>query len=283
MERLESHRIFFAELVTSAAGIPKTNDRLRAAFASTPREDFLGPGPWKIFVGAGYIETPTADPAFLYQDVVVGIAPERRINNGQPVLHALCLAALNIKEGDSVVHVGAGTGYYSALLAKLAGPAGSVVAIELESDLAQSAAENLRNFPTVTVDSRSGSAAPIPVCDAIYVNAGSTAPLDIWLDALRPEGRLLFPLTPADGPGGTPGAGAMLLLTRKTNDYFNARFLCPAMFVPCAGARDEVTAAKLSAAFKRGDMRLVRSLWRNSVPDDTCWCSGQNWWLSTAA
>ena len=283
MERLEAHRSFFADLVTASAGVPKDERRLAAAFASTPREDFLGPGPWKVFVAGRYIETPSADPAFLYQDVVVGLAPDRRINNGQPVLHTICLAALNVKEGEAVVHVGAGTGYYTAILARLTGPSGSVFAYEIEQDLAQSATRNLRDRPHIAVQQRSGSEGILPECDALYVNAGATDPLDIWLDALRPNGRLLFPLTPSDGPSGMPGAGGMLLVTRATTDSFHARFVCPAMFIPCFGARDNETALKLSEAFRRGDMSKARSLRRNLPSDETCWCSGKRWWLSTSA
>lgn len=253
--------------------------RLAAAFASTPREQFLGHGPWRIFVGRGYVETPSDDPAFLYQDVTVAIAPERRINNGQPILHAICLASLDVKLGETVTHVGAGTGYYSAVLANLVGPNGSVSALEIEPDLAEKAKRNLSSFPNVIVHHRSGSEGPLPQCDVIYVNAGATAPLDIWLDALCVNGRLLFPLTP-DGPGGTPGAGGMLLVTRSA-DRFDARFVCAAMFIPCVGARDEQTALSLSEAFKRGDLGNVRSLRRNTLPDETCWCSGSGWWLST--
>jgi protein-L-isoaspartate(D-aspartate) O-methyltransferase len=281
VERLEAHRSFFADLITASAGVPK-DGRLRTAFAAIPREGFVGPGPWKVFTLAGYIETPSADTAFLYQDVVVGLAPERKINNGQPVLHAFCLAALNVKDGETVIHIGAGAGYYTALLSRLTGATGSVIAYEIESDLAERAARNLADFSNVTVHRRSGSEGLLPDCDAIYVNAGATAPLDIWLDALRPNGRLLFPLTPSDGPGGMPGAGGMILVTRASNGRFDARFLCPVMIIPCAGARDEETASKLSEAFKRGDSRNVRSLRRNSQPDDTCWCAGHGWWLSNA-
>ena len=280
MDRLEAHRIFFANLITTTAGVP--NGRLTAAFAATPRERFLGPGPWKVFTAGGYITTPTDDPAFLYQDVTVALSEEGKINNGQPVLHAVGLATLNPQDGDMVIHIGAGTGYYTALLGRLTAPGGQVLAYEIESALAERARTNLADMANVTVYHRSGSEGPLPTCNLIYVNAGATAPLDIWLDALRPGGRLLFPLTP-DGPSGTPGAGGMLLITRTPAEKFDARFIMPVMFIPCLGARDDETAKKLAEAFKRGDMRNVRSLRRHTPPDETCWCSGNGWWLSTKA
>src|SRR5215475_975158 len=120
MDRLEAHRSFFANLVTAAVGKP--NSRVTAAFASIQRENFLGPGPWRIFVGGRYISTPSADPAFLYQDVTVALSEEKNINNGQPTLHAASLTALDPYEGDTVIHVGAGAGYYTALLHNLVGP-----------------------------------------------------------------------------------------------------------------------------------------------------------------
>jgi protein-L-isoaspartate(D-aspartate) O-methyltransferase len=280
VERLEAHRRFYADLITASVGAQK-NARLREAFASIPRERFVGPGPWHVFAGSGFVETPADDPAYLYQDVVVSISPERHINNGQPTLHALSLAALNVKEGETVLHVGTGAGYYTAILAKLAGATGSVMGYELERDLAETTAKNLADFHNVQIECRSGAQPPLPECQAIYVNAGATAPLDVWLDALLPGGRLLFPLTPADSPTGMPGAGGMLLITRVDAENFDARFLCPAMFIPCVGARDKETGVKLAAAFKRGDFRNVRSLHRHTRPDDTCWCAGHGWWLST--
>ena len=278
MERLEAHRAFFATLITTTAGVP--NGRLKAAFAATPRERFLGPGPWKIFTAGGYIDTPTDDPAFLYQDVTVALSEAGKINNGQPVLHAVALATLDPQEGETALHIGAGTGYYTAVLARLT-PAGKVFAYEIEPALAERATANLADMDNVVVYGRSGAEGPLPACNMIYVNAGATAPLDVWLDALLPGGRLLFPLTP-DGPGGTPGAGGMLLITRMPPDRYSARFVMPVMFISCVGARDEETAKKLAEAFKRGDSRNVRSLRRNSSPDETCWCAGKGWWLSTA-
>ena len=175
-----------------------------------------------------------------------------------------------------MVHIGAGTGYYTALLAKLAGATGRVDAYEIDPELAERAKENLADLPHVTVHPRSGTAGTLPACDVLYVNAGATAPLGVWLDALRPGGRLLFPLTPPQGPG------AMLLVRRTETAGFSARFVCGAMFIPCVGACDDEEAQKLSVAFRRGDLAAVRSLRRDGSPDATCWCGGEDWWLSTA-
>lgn len=276
MDRLDACRLWFARLVTANAGIPETEERLISAFSSTPRERFTGKGPWQVFTRMGYLETPGDDPVFLYQDVTVALKKDQQINNGQPTLHAVSLAALGVKEGEAVVHVGAGTGYYTALLAKLTGPSGSVAAYEIDPELAERAAENLADHSEVTVHCRSGAEGPLPACDVLYVSAGATAPLDVWLDAIRPGGRLLFPLTPAQGPG------AMLLLTHGKDGQWAARFVCSALFIPCFGARDDETAQRLSEAFRRGDLAAVRSLRRGTPPDASCWFAGAGWWLSTA-
>jgi protein-L-isoaspartate(D-aspartate) O-methyltransferase len=233
----------------------------------------------------GYIITPSDDPAFLYQDIVVKLSgegpintrsAEGPINNGQPTLHATCLGNVDPVNGETVLHVGAGTGYYTALLATLVGPTGTVVAYEIEPTLAERARANLAGFSNVTVHHRSGSEGPLPTADVIYVSAGATTPLDIWLDALRIGGRLVFPLTPAEGLGG------MLLVTRKIDERFSARFISPAMFIPCIGARDDQTAQRLTEVFRRRSIDEVNSLKRHTPLDETCWFSGEGWWLSTS-
>jgi protein-L-isoaspartate(D-aspartate) O-methyltransferase len=281
MDRLESHRLFFAQWITAAVGIAARGGRLERAFAATPRERFLGAGPWQVFTPVGYITTPSDDPALVYHDVAIGLAPATRINNGQPTLHAASLAALDLKEGETAVHVGAGSGYYTAVLAGLVGAGGAVLGLDVEPELASRARMNLADRPQAAVEARSGTAGSLPACDVLYVSAGATGPLDLWLDALRPGGRLLFPLTPAEVDG-RPAAGGMLLVTRASDERFDARFVCPAAFIPCAGARDDETAARLTDAFKRGDLRRVRSLRRGIPPDDTCWVAGRGFWLSTA-
>jgi protein-L-isoaspartate(D-aspartate) O-methyltransferase len=274
MERIQARRLFFANLITANAGLPPDSE-LAAAFASTPRERFVGPPPWKIFAGHNYMETPSDDPACLYQDVVVSLGSQGPLNNGQPTLHAFCIAALNPNRGERVVHIGAGTGYYTTLLAKLVGETGVVDAYEIEPTLAQRASSNLAELPHVNVHHRSGAVGPLPECDVFYVNAGATHPLAVWLDALRPNGRLIVPLTPSEG------YGAMLYVTKREDGNYSARFLMEAQFVPCIGARDDATAQKLTRLFRKENWTKVKSLRRNDEPDDTCWCSGRGWWLST--
>src|ERR1700730_14836207 len=61
------------------------------AFATVPRERFLGPGPWRILSAVSlseYWTTENADPRHVYHDVLVAIDQTRRLNNGQPSLWA---------------------------------------------------------------------------------------------------------------------------------------------------------------------------------------------------
>jgi protein-L-isoaspartate(D-aspartate) O-methyltransferase len=273
MNTIAECRRFYAEFVVKSAG--SSDARLIDAFATVAREDFLGPGPWQVFVGSGYIPTISDDPRWVYQDVLVGLAPERKINNGQPSLHARCLAAAAPMAGEAVVHLGAGTGYYSALLATLVGPSGTVLAVEREEDLAQRARAALRPFANVTVQTASATELAMPPCDVIYVNAGATHPPSAWLDALRIGGRLVFPLTPHEG------FGVMLLVTRKAPALYAASAFTRAAFIPCIGARDDDASASLTKALERQSLKEVRSLRRGTPPDGSAWCVGADWWLST--
>jgi protein-L-isoaspartate(D-aspartate) O-methyltransferase len=275
MERIEAQRAFYARLVAANGGIAPGSE-IEAALAAIPREKFVAGPPWKIFTRAGYIEAPSSDPAVLYQDLLVSLGTAEPINNGQPSLHALCLHALAIRKGEAVVHVGAGMGYYTAVLSRLVGDEGRVDAYEIVAELAERATENLAEYANVRVHARSGARGPLPECDVLYVNAGATEPLACWLDALRIGGRLLFPLT------GTNGVGAMLLVTRQEHGY-GAKFISPTQFIGCVGARTEEMERKLAEAFRKGHTNGVRSLRREGEPDASCWFGGAGWWLSMEA
>jgi cyclopropane fatty-acyl-phospholipid synthase-like methyltransferase len=56
----------------------------------------------------------------------------RALNNGQPSLWASLLDHLNLSPGEHALHLGCGTGYYSAILAELVGTQGVVTALEID-------------------------------------------------------------------------------------------------------------------------------------------------------
>ena len=180
------HRSFYAEYIVAKTGF--RDQTIVDAFARVERQKYCGPGPWKVWTAAGYIDTPTDDAALPYQDILIGLLPERTINNGEPSLHARCLISVQVRSGEHVTHIGAGSGYYTAILAELAGSSGRVHGYEIVAELADRVRANLQDYPYVLVDGGSGVEVVLPSSDVIYVSAGATGPMDSWLDALRPGG-----------------------------------------------------------------------------------------------
>jgi protein-L-isoaspartate(D-aspartate) O-methyltransferase len=267
-------RSFFARLVT--AQIRDCNPAIEQAFAHVKRETFAGPGPWStMHSGTGYVKTPDDDPAFIYQDTLVALDPSRGLNIGLPSAHAVWLNAIDVKRGERVLQVGAGTGYYTAILAHIVGPHGRVHAFEIDAELAARASENLKGLPQVDVHPRTGIADNLPKSDAIYVCAGITQPSWAWLDAMRPGARLLFPLQPEWGFGG------MLLLQRPDHGLiWPAKFVSRARFICCDGQQDADAGRRLTETFPSHWDR-VQSFRIDDLKDDTCWFAGNGWWLST--
>ena len=271
-DRLAKRRHTYAIEITRRAGV--SDPRIEAAFAAVPREDFAGPPPWRIGSGGFFGLGSSDDPARLYEDVLVAIDAERCINNGQPSLHAQSLDALGLKEGETVLQVGAGAGYYTAILAELVGTKGRVIAYEIAPDIAARAAANLVRYRQVEVRARSG-VEDLPQADAIYVSAAASHPVRAWLDALRRSGRLVFPLQAVNS------SGAMLIVTRPEHgEAWPARLLTQVVFIPCEGAQNVEMGRKLDQAFRRGGQAGVRSLRCGSEPSERDWVRGDGWALS---
>jgi protein-L-isoaspartate(D-aspartate) O-methyltransferase len=276
---IEQARRWFAEELRHTAHVrsPAVVD----AFATVPREHFAGPGPWRVLSplgGPDYWTTDDADPRRLCHDLLVAIDETRGLNNGQPSLWAALFDRLGLATGERVIHVGAGLGYYSAILAEIVGPSGEVTAIEIDAGLAERARANLaRSWPQAKVIATDGFALQADESvDAIVVNGVTHLALP-WLDSLKADGgRLLVPLTNAHL------WGAFLIVTREGSRY-PVRFASRVGIIACTGGRDAEAEARLTAALARADYTAVKSLRRPpEKPDDTCWLAGDGWWLSTA-
>lgn len=277
----------------------QVNDaRIEAAFAAVPREHYLGPGPWQAMrMVFEYIETPSDDPVYLYTDRLFGLIREKGVNNGQPSLHAALMANAGVAVGEHVVHVGAGTGYYSAILAHLVGWTGRVTAIEFDADLASRARANLAGLTNVRVIQGDACTALFDPVDVIYVNAGFPLIPPAWLDRMRDGARLILPMGSRTGmpdlklaPGEKPDMAKIMLLAKRQvslrierrGEEFHVRPGVPAAFIP-AEAGDEAADAALVEALEKGNFRNVTRLYRGGaaeIPDERCWLRGEGWCLA---
>jgi len=226
---LDEVRGFFARLMAAASG--SSDPRLERIFELVPREAFMGPGPWHVRAGRQYVQTPDNDPRYLYQNALVALDMNKGINNGEPFLHARWIGLVAPQPGEHVSHVGAGTGYYTAILSMLVLPDGKVDAYEIREDLASAAEHNLQPFENVSKIGGDAVATPLSPSDLIYVNAGVAEPPQHWLDALKPGGRLLFPWCPSQN-------GGVAVLVTRTAGGFTAKPMMPVWFIPCIGASE---------------------------------------------
>ena len=150
-----------------------TDPRIHAAMAAVARERFV----------------PSAKRALAYADVPVELAPGRFLLDPRSLAKALQLA--EVGADDRVLDVACGTGYSSAVLARLAK---SVVALEQDADLVRIASQALAHEPG-TIEVTQGSliegfkmGAPY---DVILINGAVEAAPDTLLAQLAEAGRLV--------------------------------------------------------------------------------------------
>lgn len=275
----------YARVVLAMAGI--ANDApLENALAQVSREFFLPDPPWFIANANGVFEIYSTDPAAVYQDSLFVLDEGKNINNGSPSLHAWALHRLKIVQNQTVAHLGAGTGYYTAIIAHLVGKTGKVLGIEVDKQLSASALANLQDMPHVTIINGSGSAWPQEPVDAIYVNYAVTRPPVNWFLQLNEGGKLIFPLgVPAlDSRGQFENftSFAALVLVERQNQKLMAKYLTSVNFICDAGAntpeiRKEINA--LERSFKSGGIERISQVRLGPQKGKAEWYSADSWGL----
>jgi len=289
MMDLALRRRFYAEEIEAVARLRSA--ALVEALATVPREQFLRPGPWTVLAepdltGMGpakHRETPDADPARVYHNIGVAIDPSRQLFNGQPATLAPWIDALELTRGARAAHIGAGLGYYTAIMGHCVGPDGRVDAYEADETLARDAAANLADMPWITVHGEAAGPALDGPFDAILVNAGVTHPPDAWLDALAPAGRMILPLTATMPAMGAIGKGFVFLVSRE-GSAFSTRLSGFVAIYSAVGVRDEWLNAALGKAMMTGPQRaqaVTRVRRDPHEPGLSCWLHGPSFCLST--
>jgi len=294
---LDLRRRFFAEELEAVCKL--RSPHLVDAFATVPRERYLGPGPWTVLAETPYMPglgsgpgaglplqvTPDADPGRTYHNIAVAIDPARQLFNGQPGTLAVWLDALNLLPGSHVLHVGSGLGYYTAVIGQAVGSSGRVVAFEVDEALAAAAKRNLAPMPWVDVRYGDSSQLNGETFNAIMINAGATHPLDPWLNALAPRGRMILPLT-STMPGMAPtlGKGLVFLVTRQDDVSFDAKVLSVVAVYSAVGIRDDRLNSALGKALIAGpaQWQAVKRLRRDAHEASAgCWFHASTCCLSS--
>lgn len=166
------------DLLSEEIERPAPSQRVREALLAVPRHLFV----------------PAQFAALAYQDSPLPIGFDKTIS--QPFMTALMTELLDPQEGDSVLEVGTGLGYQTAILAGLAAHVWSVEIVEEFAGIADArlVALGYRNVAIRIGDGSRGWAEAAPF-DAILVSAAAKELPEALVGQLKPEGgRLVMPL-----------------------------------------------------------------------------------------
>lgn len=201
-----------ASLAEQARARGVRNERVLAAIAAVPRENFM----------------PENNREFACTDEAFPIGEGQTIS--QPTLVARMTELLDPEPEDAVLEVGAGSGYQAALLSKLVR---RVFAVEIRPGLAQAAAERLarHGFDNVTVkvgDGYDGWREGGPY-DGIIISCAADQVPEPLIEQLKEGGRMVLPL-------GNPFWGQRLTLLRKSaGGKLQSEQFMSVKFVPLTG------------------------------------------------
>jgi SAM-dependent methyltransferase len=108
---------------------------------------------------------------------------------------------LNLKPGENIADIGAGSGYFSVRFARKVGPAGKVYAVDIDRDMLayieqRARQENLQNIQTILADPHDPELAPasvdlIFICATLHHITDRAKYYPLLAKALRPGGRVV--------------------------------------------------------------------------------------------
>ena len=193
----------------------------RRGICETPILDAFLAVPREAFVDAGHAH-------LAYGDHPLPIEARQTIS--QPYIVALMIQAAGVKTGDTVLEIGAGSGYAAAVIGRIAA---RVIAIERQHELVDIARNRLRrlghdNIEIVEGDGTKGWRDEAPY-DAILAPASGSHVPEALIAQLAPGGRLVMPI-------GDPGRVQELVkVTKQEDGVLKQENLGGVRFVPLIG------------------------------------------------
>jgi protein-L-isoaspartate(D-aspartate) O-methyltransferase len=218
-------------------------EAIEQAFRSTPRHLFvrhfyqLRQNEWEHTVIDE--QNLAVKLPILYQDIPLMLVTDTESNFlsakssiSQPSLVLSMLDRLDIREGDSVLEIGAGSGWNAAMMGRLAGESGRVHSVEILPELIGTAREaisglGIGNVEIIESDGGDGYAPGAPY-DRIMFTVGSYDIPAAFYKQLKDGGVLLMVLK-------SIGYGDTLYLFKKVGDHLEAVHGSPCAFVGLQG------------------------------------------------
>jgi protein-L-isoaspartate(D-aspartate) O-methyltransferase len=180
-------------------------------------------------VKSGFRHVPlSASREFAYEDAPLPIEADQTIS--QPYIVAFMTEALGLEGGESVLEIGAGSGYAAAVLSRIAG---GVYTVERIGQLAEKAASTLadlgyHNVHVLHGDGTKGWPEHAPY-DGIIVAAGGPSVPESLKEQLKIGGRLVIPV------GRDPRVQELVRVTRISENEYTQEDLADVRFVPLIG------------------------------------------------
>jgi protein-L-isoaspartate(D-aspartate) O-methyltransferase len=211
----DEKRIRIADLILRLRRVGVTDTRVLSAIESIPRETFV----------------PAESRAEAYSERALPIECGQTIS--APGIVGMMTAALDIGDRDRVLEVGTGTGYQTAILAKLARRVYTIDRFRTLVSTAESRFRTLRlsNITTMVGDGMKGWPEQAPFDRIIVTAAGETVP-DALLKQVRVGGVIVMPV-------GRQDEVQKLVRMERTDDGFDERVLADVRFVPLIPGKAE--------------------------------------------
>lgn len=185
-----------------------TSPRLLQAFKAVDRSDFVLP----------------ANRNYAYENRPLHIGHAQTIS--EPTTVAFMLELLNVEQGQNVLDIGSGSGWTTALLAKLTGESGSVLGLEIVPDLAELGQKNIARYrlPHARIEAAVRNVLGKPSAgpyDRILVSASAPSFPAALTQQLKPGGVIVMPVE-----------HALWKITKSANDELSIEKHEGFIFVP---------------------------------------------------